>query len=352
MKVLHLPSAVGGNAWGLSLAERQLGLHSRVLNRSNDWFGYGCDFSLNLENKSKFFQSFKLFQTFLKVRNEYDVYHFNFGSSLIDYMSKGIHLLDIPYYKGKKVMTFNGCDARQKYPTIKRVKIAACHQKGCYNGMCNSGKLDNYRQKRIKKAAKHVDHFFALNPDLMYFLPSEKSSFLPYAIDGLNAIKPEKKNKTKKLRIIHSPTNREAKGSKFILNALKKLEEQFKNIEVQIVENVPNSKALQIYQQADIVIDQVLIGWYGGFGVEVMKMGKPLAVFIREEDLKFIPQQMAKDLKEAIININPFNIDSVLSEYVENPSLLKIKSEASLEFVNRWHNPIEVAKITKSVYES
>ncbi len=28
--------------------------------------------------------------------------------------------------------------------------------------------------------------------------------------------------------------------------------------------------------------------------------------------LKFIPYQMAKDLKEAVININPFNIEKVL----------------------------------------
>lgn len=32
-----------------------------------------------------------------------------------------------------------------------------------------------------------------------------------------------------------------------------------------------------------------------------MKMGKPVAVFIREADLKFIPQDMAKDVKEAVI---------------------------------------------------
>lgn len=119
-----------------------------------------------------------------------------------------------------------------------------------------------------------------------------------------------------------------------------------------MVENIPNKKALEIYQKAHLIIDQVLIGWYGGFGVEVMKMGKPLAVFIREEDLKFIPKEMAKDLKDAIININPYNIEEELSKYIENTDLLYKKSQASIEYVHKWHNPLYVASITKKIYES
>ena len=83
-----------------------------------------------------------------------------------------------------------------------------------------------------------------------------------------------------------------------------------------------------------------------------MKMGKPLGVFIREEDLKFIPKEMAQDLNDAIININPYNIEEELSKYVENIDLLYKKSEASIEYVNKWHNPLYVASLTKQVYES
>jgi hypothetical protein len=119
-----------------------------------------------------------------------------------------------------------------------------------------------------------------------------------------------------------------------------------------LIENSPHKRALEDYKNADLVIDQVLIGWYGGFAVEGMKMGKPVAAFIREEDLKFIPEEMAKDLKETVININPFNIEIVLEEYLENPQLLYRKSQAALEYVHKWHDPIYVASITKSVYES
>ena len=31
-----------------------------------------------------------------------------------------------------------------------------------------------------------------------------------------------------------------------------------------------------MYAQADLVVDQVLIGWYGALAVETMAMGKPV----------------------------------------------------------------------------
>ena len=185
----------------------------------------------------------------------------------------------------------------------------------------------------------------------MYFLPSDKTTFLPYSVAGWEDIKTFKYSIDKKIKIIHAPTNREAKGSDFILSALNKLQNRYKNLEVIVIEKLPYEKALKIYQEADIIIDQVLIGWYGGFGVEVMKMGKPLCVFIREEDLKFIPKEMADDLKDSVININPYNIETELSKYIENIGLLYKKSQASLDYVNKWHNPLYVASLTKQVYE-
>lgn len=352
MKVLHLPTSVGGGSWGLAQGEKEIGLYSKVLIDYENWLDYPYDFSMELQKRSKVGQVVKKIETFFKVRSAYDIFHFNFGSSLIDIQKYGIHLIDLPFYRGKKIMTYNGCDARQKYPTINRVSFAPCYDEKCYSGMCNSGLMDIRRQKRIQQVSKNVDHIFALNPDLMYFLPPDKTTFLPYAIAGWKEIITQKYAIDAKIKIVHSPTNRAAKGSSYILAALENLQRKYPNIEVEIIEHLPYAQALKKYQEAHIVIDQVLIGWYGGFGVEVMKMGKPLAVFIRDEDLKFIPAKMAKDLKESIININPFNIEETLEKYIQNTDLLCEKSKSAVEYVHKWHDPVNVATITKQVYES
>lgn len=351
MKILHLPTSVGGNSWGLSRAERELGLNSSVLITQQNWLQYQYDICLNLNKYHIVGNLLKRIKTFLDIRSSYDIFHFNFGSSLIDFKNSGLYLSDLPYYKGKKIFTYNGCDARQKFPTIKRVEFSACHQNMCYGGICNNGKSDNLKKKKIIKVNKYADHIFSLNPDLMHFLPQNKTTFLPYTISGWDNCISHNFKIDNKIKILHSPTNREAKGSSYILKALNNIKKKYSNIEIDLIENIPHQEALIKYQKAHIVIDQLLIGWYGAFGVEVMKMGKPLAVFIRKNDLKFIPTEMAKDLSEAIININPFNIEEVLEKYIQNIHLLKNKSAAGIDYVNKWHNPLYVAGITKSIYE-
>lgn len=353
MRVLHLPTLVGGMAWGLAQGERRLGLDARVLTTSDNWLNYPYDISLHWEKKNAIGVFLSSVRTFLKYRNKFDVFHFNFGSTLIDFRTYGAHHLDLPFYprNRKIIFTYNGCDARQKFKTMERVPFAACYEKECYAGMCNSVKKDKMREKRINYVSKYADHIFAVNPDLLYFLPENMSSFLPYAIASWYEIHAIPYKIDRQIRIIHSPTDRATKGSHYIIQALDSLKKRY-DIKVILIENIPHKGALEIYKQADLVIDQVLTGWYGGFGVELMKMGKPVCVFIREEDLKFIPKQMARDLEEAVINVNPFNIENILEGYLENPGLLYQRSKAGLEYVHRWHDPIYVAKITRSVYES
>jgi glycosyltransferase involved in cell wall biosynthesis len=354
LKVLHLPTSVGGNAWGLAQGERALGLDSKVLVLNQTWTNYPDDMNLNLQNIYKLEKYKKLALTFWKIRNQYDIFHFNYGSSLIHFPEKYLNQFELPLYptRAKLFVTSNGCDARQKYPTMHRTQIAACHNPNCYNGACNSGKLDDYRRRGINKMARHVNHIWALNPDLLYFLPKEKSSFLPYAIsfDGLEFFPPKLE---RKLKIVHAPTNREAKGTDYILNAIEKIKKTYGEfIEICLVENISHAQAVKIYQEADLIIDQILIGWYGGFAVEAMKMGKPVIARIANEDLKFLPKQMASDVLDTVIHADPDIIYEVILQCLDDRAILKHHSEASLDYVNKWHNPKYVASLTKQYYEA
>ena len=178
----------------------------------------------------------------------------------------------------------------------------------------------------------------------------KNATFLPYTIAQWYSIESLPYKIDKKIKILHAPSNRSAKGSSYILQALEKLQTRY-DFEIILVENLPHTQALELYKQADLVLDQILIGWYGAFAVEAMKMGKPVAVFIREEDLQFIPKEMARDLKDAVIYITHLNIEEILEHYLQNPSLLIQKSQAALEYVHKWHDPIYVAGITQSIYE-
>ncbi len=353
MKVLHLPTDVGGHAWGLAQGERRLGLEPTVLTKVKSTFNYPFDVCLEWDSKSRREILLDSIRKFFRYRGKFDVFHFNYGSSLIDFRGNwNMYHWDLPFYPGKTklVFTYNGCDARQKYKTMARVAFSSCHEERCYNGYCMSGEPDKQRAKSISIVSKHADHIFALNPDLLYFLPEHISSFLPYAVARWYDIEPVPYKPGRKLKIIHAPTDRFAKGSHYIVSALENLKRRF-DFEFIMVENMTNEAALKAYRTADVVIDQTLTGWYGGFAVEAMKMGKPVAVYIREEDLRFIPSAMAGDLKKAVIGITPSTIETVIERCIQEPSILIEKHEASLDYVHKWHDPVYVASLTKAVYE-
>jgi hypothetical protein len=356
MKVLHLPTDVGGNSWGLSRGERSLGLLSEVLTLTQSKMGYPSDIKLYDENAtpSRFYKLFKRVLAFFKIRSKYDVFHFNFGMSLIHLLQHPLfYHFDLPFYPKSAglFVTYNGCDARQKYPTIQRSKIAACHNSECYGGMCNSGTKDLERQLGIKKMANYVKHMWAITPDLLHFLPPGKASFLPCSVSRFNneIFLPKLQ---KKLKIVHAPTNQAAKGSSFILAALNKLQLKYPDsLEIELIQNLPFDQAVELYKQADIVIDQIVIGWYGAFAVETMLMGKPVIARIAMEDLKFVPSQMANELMQTIIHADPYTIYDVIERCLHDRSFLKQRAEASIAFANKWHHPKYLAGLTKEKYE-
>lgn len=356
MKVLHLPTPIGGAAIGLAQGERKVGLNSRVLYKYENWVGYPTDIVLKSVSKDHLITEFLInLKHSLEICNKYDIYHFNYGSTILDYPEKNMHLLDLPLYKKKKIfVSYNGCDARQKYKRIQQAEICPCKYAACYDYICNNIAIEEKKAKRIKKFEEYGAQFFCYNPDLMYVLP-KNTLFLPYAIARWYRIQCDTNYNVlekKKITVVHAPTERVAKGTEAVISAFESLQKKFpERVEMKLVENIPNAEALKLYRKADIIVDQLRFGWYGGFAVEAMKMGKPVLVYINEADLHFIPKQMEKDCMEAFIIANEFTIEEVLRECIENPRLLLKKREAQLEYVHKWHNPIFVAGITKAQYE-
>lgn len=101
MRVLHLPTDVGGNAWNLSRGERQLGFSSDVFVTSASRFNYRHDILLKTSSIPGFnlLSAMKAFYSFHK---KYDVFHFNCGTTLIDIPSLRIANAELAFYSKRK----------------------------------------------------------------------------------------------------------------------------------------------------------------------------------------------------------------------------------------------------------
>lgn len=351
MRVLHCPTDTGGHAWGLSRAERSLGVESDVMVRRSSRHGFPTDVSLRLREGSLAAQVARVCAFVARAIRRYDVFHFNWGMSIVDHRYWNIHYLELPLLKrlGKRiVMTFQGCDARIKTESRERFSTSACAE--CDVAWCTE-RLDRIRWRRVRKVFRYVDRIFALNPDLLHFLPG--GEFLPYASvnpaewlpDGVHRARPSASNA---IRILHMPTNRSIKGTRYVERACTALKAQGFPVELELVEGVPHAWVKQLIRQADLVIDQVLVGWYGAFAVEAMALKKPVLCYLREEDVKqFIPFGD----RIPIVRTTKETLAEDLARLLKDVASWEKIGDAGRCFVEEWHDPVRIASRTISAYQ-
>jgi len=351
VRVLHCPTDTGGHAWGLSRAERALGVHSDVMVRRSSWLGFPCDVDLRLRESALPVSVLRLGWFVLRAVRQYDVFHFNWGMSLVDYRTWNLHYWDLPLLKrlGKRVVvTFQGCDARMKGLSRQRLSTSACAE--CDVAWCDE-RMDTIRQKRIRKVFTYADKVFALNPDLLHFLPG--AEFLPYASVDPNEWKSagtsaRRTSQSEPFRVLHMPTNRSIKGTRYVEQACARLNSGGVPVELMLVEQVPHARVKDLIAQADVVVDQLLIGWYGALAVEAMALGKPVLCYLRAEDLKhFVPFHeqipIVRTTKETLAQ----DLDGLLRSQSRREEL----GEAGRRFVTEWHDPLKIARQTVAAYQ-
>lgn len=367
IKILHCPDLVGGNPYSLAKAERAIGLTSYCVALRPHPFGYPADEILSSGNEITV--QFAHWRLLARAMGDYDVIHFNFGQSTMpqriqvddrwihghhrwlkhfyNLYASALELRDLKLLKrmGKCiVMTYQGDDARQGDFLRSRFKISPADESGYY-----TEKSDCLKRERIEIVDRYADAIFALNPDLLHILPA-RARFMPYAHLDIAGIRPVLPSSRSVPIVLHAPSHRGVKGTRFILEAVKRLKSEGIQLEFVLVEGVSHVEAMRLYADADLLVDQLLVGWYGGLAVELMALGKPVVAYIREEDMGFIPSTMRSDLP--IINATPGSIYDVLRELLTvRRHELGTLGMQSRRYVETWHDPIRVASMLKATYE-
>ena len=359
LRVLHGPLNVGNQPWGLSRAEREFGIKSDVVIRSTPVFGYPADRVLGRSGMPSLREKARLAAFGLLSPFKYDVLHYYFGQSFLYRNASSLGLagrllpgdgfedLRIAKRLGRRIfMTLQGCDARLAGKNNQRNEWTACAPGRCTSYERCLESVDIQREWLISEILPLCDRVFYLVPELGYAVPD--GIFLPYTSVDVERIERVPSAAGRRLRIVHAPSVRSVKGTSLILSAVEKLKRNY-DFEFMLIENMSHQDALKMYRSADLAIDQVLLGWYGGFAVEIMAMGKAVACYIQEEDLRFLPPDMARDLP--IIRVHPQrlteDLEAILMMSADARAEINARSRA---FVERWHNPRKIAKAMLDIY--
>jgi glycosyltransferase involved in cell wall biosynthesis len=279
--------------------------------------------------------------------HRYDVVHFNFGRTILPTQ---LRMLDLPLLRRTGVViavTFQGDDAR-------RGDVARAHAGGASLPTTlphlYPATMDAERRARVERFARYADLVYYLNPDLSYGLPA-RAQFLPYAHVDPRTLAPTARPTRDVPVVVHAPTDREVKGTRYVLKAVDRLRADGLDVELELVEGVLHEEAIRTYAHASLAVDQLLAGWYGGFAVEAMALGVPVVTYLRRDDLGVLPPAMREALP--LIEATPDTLTDVLRTWLgTRREELTAVGRRSRKYIERWHDPLLIAARLAADYEA
>lgn len=372
LRVLHCPWNIAGHSAMLAAAERRLGLDSRCVAVFETAQGFPADQAMTHPAAGRLALEAARWRLFWRAIRWADVVHFTFGQSILvphafpDFRPEAgrspaawlrrayarlLWYADLPLLArmGKRIaVTWQGDDARQRDRSLELfdISIAAEVDEGYY-----PPGSDRWKRRAIARFGRHAHAMWALNPDLLHVLPPA-ARFMPYASLEIAAFAPLPASPgaaSRTVRIVHAPSHRGAKGTHHVIAAVAALSAEGLMVELDLVEGVPRDEVLRRIASADLIVDQLLAGWYGGFAVEAMALGRPVVCAIRRGDLRFVPPALAHNLP--VVEAWPDTLCEVLRDLVSGPrERLAALGAAGRRYVEQWHDPDLIARETAASY--
>ena len=179
-------------------------------------------------------------------------------------------------------------------------------------------RMDQLSDLNITNESDHLH----LHPDIHYvFIPFDHSAYTPV------------ESTRSKLRIIHSPTNRNFKGTELILPVIERLK-NIRSIEFILAEAMEHQELIRLKATCDIAIEQ--IGNLGGTGygvnsLETLALGIPTVTEMTPDYVAWLPE-------------NPFVLatkDTLLDclvDLIDHPYIRKQYSLDGRRWVEQYHS--------------
>lgn len=139
--------------------------------------------------------------------------------------------------------------------------------------------------------------------------------------------------------IVHATTAKEIKGTEHVLRAVDALTGRHA-VDLKLVQGMPHERAMRLYRDADLIVDQLLDGHYGMLAVEGMALGKPVVCFVSDRMRGKYPAGLP------LISAEPGNLKEVLENLIQNRDALPEIGKRGRAYVQAHHNmDVEIARL-------
>jgi hypothetical protein len=302
---------------------------------------------------------------FLYAIFKYDAFYIISGENILTRKLLSVELFLYKLLSKKVIMHFVGADIRNsEYLRWKNEQLLQRVNKT--KGQKPPPPLQNNFQKKLcTLAEKYADVIILTSPDLVQFF-SEKNKwhYVPVFIDVEKfetelSLASGARDKNV-ITILHAPSNAPLKGAEYISNILKEIKESnnqirtivttsedYKSMTVHPPYTITKYALLDLYKQSDIVIDQILIGWYGLQSIEALLAGNKVICLVSEG----LRDYLYPDCPIHIIT-HPSELKNAVQAAIEELRQKKINPDYAKEWVIKYYtieNNSEIRKIFDSI---
>jgi glycosyltransferase involved in cell wall biosynthesis len=307
LRVTHCPVNVAGIPWANVEALRRKGVDAQLVVFNRGRLHPEADRSLSLDQSAP---RWRMLMTqvpaALRLLPQTDVFHFYFGLTLVP---KSLQFPLLRATRRKSVFHYLGSDIRGK----SRAALA-------YGLSADSEIVGSY--------------------DAIRWVPD--AHVVPPGLD-LSRYKPTPPSDAERPLVVHAPSNREKKGTQFVIDACAQLP-----VELEIVEGVPHTEARGLYARADIVVDQLNAGWHGVFALEAMALGKPVVSHLKPDVVEASAEGYG--IRVPIVPATKQTLVDALRPLVEDAALRRELGAASRAYVEQVHDIDRVADRLIDIY--
>lgn len=343
MRVLHLPYNTGSKIVIAVKAERKLGLDARGIIINNLDEVDNTVITINPKdipngNPLKFIKVIQAYFIVFREIFKADIVHWYYDYYVL---KSGLILKWIKFLNKPAVVEFLGSDIR--IPEVLALHNSVYKESYTHEYSYKFESLSHSRE--VQQHFKQSGFFAMVRPELQEFIQAD--IFPKYykinnriRIEDYRPSYPETNNKTP--LIVHPVTDRGAKGTNYILQAIEELQHNY-TFKFKVLENITHKETLAQMQQADIVIDQLILGAFGTTTIEAMALGKPVVCHISDNLRESLPPE------PPIINATPDTIMKVLETLLQNSDLNRLGMQSRL-YVEQYHDADRIAQDLKSIY--
>jgi hypothetical protein len=242
-------------------------------------------------------------QNFVVLLLTNDVFFLLGGETWLTRRLRRLEFLIYRIFRRRVVLSFVGADIRSTAYLARKEK--ALQNEPARRGeprRLDCGPVTEPWQRRLLRDAAHFgDAVLVSTPDLLELLPD--ADYLPVTLDvdqiyqRLQEV-PVATRRSNEVVLFHAGHQWHTKGTASILRAMKDVQEEFNGRARIVVPGitprytgyaVTREEMFTLMRAADIVVDQVLVGWYGMLSIEALLAGKVAVCYLDERFASHLP---------------------------------------------------------------